>query len=498
MKATTSLLRNNAPSHNLHWRISLMLVAWDVIAVVYALYLAQPLASWLAFLAGHPLLPLDAFSIAGHSYIFFALSVVVLLTFANKGHYTRRVPWWGQIEFILKAAFLAFLVDGFLSFTLRQSYSPLMVTSAWASLTLLLVLCRRIALYFASRMSEWQLPTVLLADAPTAMEAFHALCGDGETGYKVHTILLCGDSQQPFDMGALPRSCEPPRHVLEGIDYTHYIISNPYDFYLLALDGLNKRQQDELIHLLDVYNIQYALVPSPKRVQIHHVEPHYFFGNDFVLQHTRHTHYPLFELLFKRVLDIAVSSSAILVLAVLAPLVFLLKRLEGSKTPVFYNGTRVGKNGRLFPCWKFCTMRTDGDEVLAELLATDTQARLEWVIYQKLKNDPRIDSRISAFLRKTSLDELPQLWNVFIGDMSLVGPRPILPSQISDYGDSLRHYTSVRPGLTGLWQVSGRNETTFAQRINWDGWYIRNWSVWNDMVILFKTVRVLFTGSGAY
>jgi undecaprenyl-phosphate galactose phosphotransferase len=178
--------------------------------------------------------------------------------------------------------------------------------------------------------------------------------------------------------------------------------------------------------------------------------------------------------------------------------VYLLKRLEKSGTPVFYNGMRVGKDGRLFPCWKFCTMRTDGDQILAELLDTDAEARREWELYQKLRNDPRIDSRISAFLRKTSLDELPQLWNVFIGDMSLVGPRPILPYQTTEYGDSLRHYTSVRPGLTGLWQVSGRNETTFAQRINWDGWYIRNWSVWNDVIILFKTVRVLFTGSGAY
>ena len=143
-------------------------------------------------------------------------------------------------------------------------------------------------------------------------------------------------------------------------------------------------------------------------------------------------------------------------------------------------------------------MKTDGDAILADLLARDEEARAEWDKFQKLKNDPRIDTRISGLLRKISLDELPQIWNVFHGDMSLVGPRPILPSQREEYGGLLEQYYAVRPGLTGLWQVSGRNETSFQQRVYWDSWYIRNWSLWYDIVILFKTAKVLVTGKGAY
>jgi undecaprenyl-phosphate galactose phosphotransferase len=186
------------------------------------------------------------------------------------------------------------------------------------------------------------------------------------------------------------------------------------------------------------------------------------------------------------------------ILGLLTLVVYVMKKKDVSTTPIFYGGKREGMNGTLFNCWKFCTMKPDGDSILADLLANDEEARSEWEKFQKLKNDPRVDSRISQILRKVSLDELPQIWNVFTGDMSLVGPRPILESQHEDYGDLIEQYYAVRPGITGLWQVSGRNETSFQQRVYWDGWYIRNWSLWYDIVILFKTAKVLVTGKGAY
>lgn len=429
--------------------------------------------------------------------VFLSLAAILLLIFGNKGHYTRRVPWWGQVPFILKVVLVAFLVDGFLSFSLQRGYPPVVLASNWAFCAAFLIGCRRIALYLSSQFPEWSLPTVLLGDRQTVAQAFHALCADGETGYNIHTILLHDDTTD-FDLGVLPRNCRPPQSILDGHDYKRYIVHNPYEFYLIQLDLLPKAERDDLVNLMEVHQIQHALIPSTQRTKVYNVESHFFFGNDFVMQHTRQQESSLVERVCKRSLDIVVSSGAIVVLAILTPFVYMLKRLEGSQTPVFYNGKRVGRHGELFPCWKFCTMRPDGDQVLEELLARDPAARTQWSTYQKLENDPRIDSRISALLRKTSLDELPQLWNVFVGDMSLVGPRPILPDQTHEYGENLRQYMQVRPGLTGLWQVSGRNETTFSQRISWDSWYIRNWSVWNDIVILFKTVRVVFTRSGAY
>lgn len=495
---TTDLsLRNSVPRHTLHPSITALLFFSDVCAVLGAYLLAIQLLAWMPFTAALA----ETVSYGRHRFvIFLTLAVIMLLTFESKGHYSERVPWWAQVQFILKATFVAFIVDGFLSFTMQQAYPPALIIASWLGCAALLIILRQASLTIASYMHSWSLPTVLLCDRETACEAFHALCADGETGYKIHTILLHDDegNDEPFDLGTLPRECEPPAEILDGSQYKSYIIHHPDNFYLISLDGFTKRERDELIFLLDINDIDYALIPSTQHVEVYNVEPHHFFGNDFIVQHKRDRNAALLDRVCKRALDVAVSSVAIVVLAILTPVVFLFKRLEGSKTPVFYNGKRVGRDGSLFPCWKFCTMRADGDQVLEELLARDPQARAEWDKFQKLKQDPRIDSRISAFLRKTSLDELPQLWNVFVGDMSLVGPRPILPDQLNQYGNSLRHYTSVRPGLTGLWQVSGRNETTFAQRINWDSWYIRNWSVWNDIVILFKTVRVLFTGSGAY
>jgi UDP-galactose-lipid carrier transferase len=142
-------------------------------------------------------------------------------------------------------------------------------------------------------------------------------------------------------------------------------------------------------------------------------------------------------------------------------------------------------------------MVVDAKERLAHLLATDPQARAEWDKDFKLRNDPRI-SAVGHFLRKTSLDELPQLWNVFKGEMSLVGPRPVIRDELERYGNDVSYYLQVRPGVTGLWQVSGRNDVDYATRVYLDAWYVKNWTLWNDIAILFKTVGVVTKTSGAY
>jgi lipopolysaccharide/colanic/teichoic acid biosynthesis glycosyltransferase len=142
-------------------------------------------------------------------------------------------------------------------------------------------------------------------------------------------------------------------------------------------------------------------------------------------------------------------------------------------------------------------MVPDADAVLTKYLETHPELKEEWLRDQKLRNDPRI-TRTGRFLRKTSLDELPQLWNVLRGEMSLVGPRPIVEAEIERYGANFALYTRVLPGLTGLWQVSGRNDTTYPERVALDSYYVRNWSVWLDLYILARTVWVVLAGKGAY
>jgi exopolysaccharide production protein ExoY len=170
-------------------------------------------------------------------------------------------------------------------------------------------------------------------------------------------------------------------------------------------------------------------------------------------------------------------------------------RRSGCSSVVFAHH-RVGLRGTLFRCFKFQTMVDNADEVLDKLLRIDPVARAQWERDQKLVDDPRITS-IGHFLRKSSLDELPQLFNVLRGEMNLVGPRPIVVRELGRYGTEKRHYLSVKPGMTGLWQVSGRNLTSYGHRVQLDRSYVIQRSLWLDMSILFKTVRVVITGYGA-
>lgn len=190
--------------------------------------------------------------------------------------------------------------------------------------------------------------------------------------------------------------------------------------------------------------------------------------------------------------------AALLLLILLSPLMavvtFLIWRRDGA--PVLFAHYRVGHGGRLFRCMKFRTMLRNSEQVLSDLLRDDSQARAEWARDQKLTNDPRI-TPVGHFLRKSSLDELPQLLNVLRGEMSLVGPRPVTVAELTRYGKVRWHYLSVRPGITGLWQVSGRNNTTYEERVALDRHYVEARSLWLDIGILVKTVRVVVAREGA-
>jgi exopolysaccharide production protein ExoY len=197
-----------------------------------------------------------------------------------------------------------------------------------------------------------------------------------------------------------------------------------------------------------------------------------------------------------RLFDISASFALLLFLA---PLMIVVATLivVTNPGPVIFGHKRLGRNGRTFHCLKFRSMVTDSQERLAQLLASDPEARREWERDHKLKNDPRI-TPIGAFLRKSSLDELPQLFNVLRGDMSLVGPRPIVLDEVRRYGRYFSHYAQVRPGITGLWQISGRNNTTYRRRVALDVAYSRSRSLPLNLKILFMTVPSVLLAKGSY
>ena len=201
-------------------------------------------------------------------------------------------------------------------------------------------------------------------------------------------------------------------------------------------------------------------------------------------------------LLQKRILDLTIATLTGLVLSPLLLLIAAAIKLT-SRGPVLFQHERIGRGGRRLGVYKFRTMVPDANERLEACLAKNPELRQEWERTQKLKNDPRV-TPIGNFLRRYSLDELPQLWNVLRGEMSLVGPRPIVDDEVHKYGDAFELYKRVTPGVTGLWQVSGRNNTTYERRVDLDAYYVRNWSIWLEMDILIRTTSVVVGGDGAF
>jgi len=203
-----------------------------------------------------------------------------------------------------------------------------------------------------------------------------------------------------------------------------------------------------------------------------------------------------FSLFIKRFMDLFMLLLACPVLIPVVITVSIIVKLT-SKGPIFYGHKRVGRNGKEFKCWKFRSMVIDADKQLEKILAENPEMRVEWEKDRKFTNDPRV-TKIGKLLRKTSIDEIPQFFNVLTGEMSFIGPRPVTEPELVKYGNKRDFILSVQPGLSGMWQISGRSDTGYEERITLDSYYIQNWSVWLDLWIVIKTVYVVFKGKGAY
>ncbi|MBB4190548.1 exopolysaccharide production protein ExoY [Rhizobium aethiopicum] len=198
----------------------------------------------------------------------------------------------------------------------------------------------------------------------------------------------------------------------------------------------------------------------------------------------------------KRAIDLLVAITALILLSPLLLMVAIIVKLS-DRGPVFYSHMRIGFGGAPFGCLKFRTMKPDASAQLAELLQNNPAARSEWEATRKLKNDPRITA-VGDILRRSSIDELPQLINIVRGEMSLVGPRPVTAEELPRYGEHMWAYMAVRPGLTGQWQTSGRNDVSYEYRVSLDVHYLNNWSLARDFVIIAKTIPALFSQRGSY
>lgn len=266
---------------------------------------------------------------------------------------------------------------------------------------------------------------------------------------------------------------------------------------VIAAPGLVKEQLQRLINKVQPHVRNISFVPDLLGTQMMGVEASVFFTEEMLVLNLRNNLARRKNIIIKRLFDLLLSAIILLPVLVVMLCVAVAIRLE-SDGPAFFNAMRIGKGGKEFLCYKFRSMYVNADEILDAYLAGNAEARAEWNEFQKLKGyDPRV-TQVGRIIRRTSLDELPQIVNVLLGDMSLVGPRPYLPREKEMMGSYFDTICIATPGITGLWQVSGRNDVTFYGRLHLDEWYIRNWSVWVDLMCLFKTVKIVLFGKGAY
>lgn len=307
-------------------------------------------------------------------------------------------------------------------------------------------------------------------------------------GYRIVGLLEDCPGERPL-AGKYP--------VLGRFDEAEQVISNhKIRTVVLAAPGLPRMELLELFRRIQHVTRDVFIIPDLFGLPVGNLEIETFFDQKLVLLRTRNNMAGKLNRMLKAMLDLVGSLTG---LFVFLPIYFMISILiyVDSPGPVLFSHRRIGRNGKMFDCYKFRTMVPNAHAELQRYLATHPESLQEWQESYKLKEDPRI-TRIGHLLRKSSLDELPQFLNVLKGEMSLVGPRPIVQEEVARYGQFIEDFYLVKPGITGLWQVSGRNDISYDDRVRMDSWYVRNWSVWLDLVILLKTVKYVLSGKGAY
>jgi Undecaprenyl-phosphate galactose phosphotransferase WbaP len=397
-------------------------------------------------------------------------------------HYSQRKPFWDELREILSTLLIILVVDAAFFFFNKIYFSRLAFAVQWLLLISLLPTLRTLLKLYSLKRGTWQIPIRMIGSGINAHEAWLALKSEGLMGYQLVEVVLTNDKQ-------------PDWVKVPILTWDDGLKPTPEMQVVVALEAEQQSELNESVRRLYNFCPNMIIVPPTRGLPLWGMESLHSFSHEVLLLRARNNLLRPSSRLIKRLFDIVTSSVLLILLSpVFAVLFYKVHKTDGD---AFYGHRRVGVTGVPFPCYKFRTMVKNSAEVLAQLLRDDPVALEQWEREFKLKDDPRI-TPIGHFLRRTSLDELPQLWNVLRGDMSLVGPRPVVEAELEKYGDDVDYYLHVKPGMTGLWQVSGRNDVDYETRVALDAWYVRNWSLWNDLVILIKTVRVVLQKEGAY
>lgn len=441
-------------------------------------------------------LPLRSVQTAHHLLIYSMFVGGILLYFYRKGHYTQRLPWWHMVRQITLTLLTVMLFQAAFQYALKFPLSRLWVGGTWVLAIPLVCMARQVVRGFLKRKGQWSSPTMIIGGVSNTLETAYALHSDTFADYQLKKIVLLSE-------GSITRDQLPMRYknvpVQVGMKAARAALAEASEktYVVLAADDSVSEPMNRLYNEIRNSHQQLGVVPPLHGYGMYNCSPRYFFGHDVMVFHPNQEAPGLTGPALKRLVDVVATGLGLMILAPVFGVIALLIKWQSPKSSVFFKHKRVGKGGKAFYVYKFTSMVPNAQEVLKKILETDPQAKAEWEKDFKLKNDPRI-LPVGKILRATSLDELPQLWNVLKGDMSLVGPRPIVEDEKKYYGDQIADYLSIKPGVTGLWQVSGRNDTSYEYRVYLDSWYARHWSFWHDIVILLETVKIVLKRSGAY
>lgn len=462
--------------------LSALLFVIDYLSIVLAEQSAFVLRKWIVSDGG----------ILHISWLnFWVVFPLLYLLFLNiEQLYNRRMQFWQVIEKIFQASLYAVVAIVIVLYIgqIAASTSRMFIFLLWLFSFIYLTVFRYLTKNFLEKVQLLRIPVLIIGAGKTAELLVKGIINDAGMGYKI--------------IGLLEDNC-----VRNGIlklfpvlgkfaDVEAVILKTGVQHVFIAAPGLEQEKLTRLIYKVQPLVKNIGIIPNLVGIPMGGIEVESLFNEKLMLLRLKNNLARSWNRYLKTIFDFALTLVG--TVAISPILIFIAIWIyKDSPGPVIFKHTRIGKNGKKFPCYKFRSMCIDAKEKLAELLENDPVAKAEWERDFKLKNDPRI-TKSGAFLRRTSLDELPQIFNVLKGDMSLVGPRPVIEEELERYGEYVNDYLMVKPGITGMWQINGRNDTSYAERVCMDSWYVRNWSIWIDNLILWRTLKSVIRCKGAY
>jgi len=387
---------------------------------------------------------------------FSLLYIVIFFSFCSLGIYRNRFDFWQELQRIIKGVFYALVIilSVLLMTKQTESYSRFILLASFVIVAMMLPLQKYLLKNLLFRMKLWRKEARMIGN-------------------------------DPF--------------------FSKHIFTNPYLGYvpskranaktLFIASPHTKEQMEKILHKALLSKQEVIFIPAIKSFNFSDAQIIHLFNVRSNLIIIENNLLKKFNRFIKSAIDYVLSILILpLLLIVIGLIAWRIKREDGGA--IFFQQIRLGQDSQTFGCYKFRSMRENSDEFLKNYRVEHPEEVTYYDTYHKYQKDPRI-TRIGAFIRKTSLDELPQIFNVLKGEMSLIGPRPYMPDEQTKIGENIDMILAVKPGITGLWQVSGRSNVDFASRVDMDVWYVRNWNIWSDIVILLKTIHVVLRRNGS-